>query len=64
VGAVLIVQSRERQPECRFNPTASGCFTGGAVVSAFASTLVGAFALGQAAPNFAAFGAAQVGPHG
>ena len=80
---MLIVQSREAQPACRFDPTISGCFTGSngkqgavmhfrlgstndpatplprTVVQTLMAVLIGAFALGQVGPNFAAFAAAQ-----
>ncbi len=59
VGAILIIKDREVHPECRFNPLGDDCFSGGQVIRVFMATLIGAFALGQAGPNFSAFGSAQ-----
>ena len=59
VGAQFILESREANPLCRYNPLASGCFSGGDVVKCFMAVLIGAFALGQAGPNIAALGSAQ-----
>jgi ATP-binding cassette, subfamily B (MDR/TAP), member 1 len=59
VGTNLIIASRERDPMCRINPLGSGCFSGGDVISTFMAVLIGSFAIGQAGPNFAAFGSSQ-----
>ena len=58
-GMRLILASREGNVVCRYNPLAAGCFSGGDVISCFMAVLIGAFALGQAGPNVAAFGSAQ-----
>lgn len=59
VGVNLIAASREENPACAFNPALAGCFSGGSVINALMSAIIGAFSLGQAAPNFSAFGSAQ-----
>jgi ABC-type multidrug transport system fused ATPase/permease subunit len=59
VGTRLIITSREDHPGCRIDPTDSICFTGGTVITTFMAVIIGAFALGQAGPNFGSFGSAQ-----
>ena len=59
VGTNLIIASRERDPLCRINPLGNGCFSGGDVIATFMAVLIGSFAIGQAGPNFAAFGSSQ-----
>ena len=58
-GMRLILASRAANSTCRYNPLAEGCYSGGDVIACFMAVLIGAFALGQAGPNIAAFSSAQ-----
>jgi len=59
VASVFVIESRAANPACLFNPSLAGCFSGGDVIRCFMAVLIGAFALGQAGPNFAAMASAQ-----
>jgi ATP-binding cassette subfamily B (MDR/TAP) protein 1 len=58
-GATLIVASRQDDPACRLDPTASGCVSGGTIITTFFAVLLGSMGLSQIAPNFSQFGRAQ-----
>lgn len=58
-GAQFIAESREAKPECTFNPTLDGCYTGGTVVSTFVAVLLGALSFGQIGPLFGQLSAAR-----
>ncbi len=59
VASVFVIESRVANPACLLNSSLAGCFSGGDVVRCFMAVLIGAFALGQAGPNFAAMASAQ-----
>ena len=59
VAALFVLQSRSDNPLCFYNPALAGCFSGGDVIRCFMAVLIGAFALGQAGPNFASMASAQ-----
>jgi ABC-type multidrug transport system fused ATPase/permease subunit len=62
-GASRIRQSRLDNPICQYAIVADGvfseCYTAGTLMQTFFAVLIGAMSIGQAAPNFSAFGAAQ-----
>lgn len=60
VGAVLIINSRNDNPDCRIDPLGNDCFTGGDVIQTFMAIFIGAMSIGQAGPNFTALGTAKV----
>lgn len=49
-GAQRILHSRDVNPMCRYNPTTSGCYTGGTVVNCFFAVITAAFAVAGAVP--------------
>ena len=59
VASVFVIQSRAANPACMYEPSLAGCFSGGDVIRCFMAVLIGAFALGQAGPNFASMASAQ-----
>jgi ATP-binding cassette, subfamily B (MDR/TAP), member 1 len=58
-GGVLVVQSRNNNPNCIQSPSDSGCFSGGDVVTVFVSALLGALTFGQLGPLFGTISAAR-----
>ena len=58
-GAMFVVQSRVDNPVCRYNPSASGCFTGGQIITTFVAVILGALSFGQIGPNIGGVAAAQ-----
>lgn len=58
-GAQFVIQSREAHAACRFNPTASGCFSGGDIITTFVSVLLGALSFGQIGPLMGSLSAAR-----
>lgn len=59
VGAILIIQDREKNPSC-YNPMTPGCFTGGNIVQTMMAVLIGSFSVAQIGPNASAIISAQV----
>ena len=58
-GAIFVVQSRVDNPVCRYNPSASGCFSGGQIITTFVAVILGALSFGQIGPNIGGVAAAQ-----
>lgn len=49
-GANFVVMSRKDNPQCRYNPTLKGCFSGGDIITTFVAVLLGAVSMGQIGP--------------
>ena len=58
-GAQFIIESRAANPECRFQPTLSVCFSGGTVVTTFVAVLLGALSFSQIGTLFGQLSAAR-----
>jgi ATP-binding cassette, subfamily B (MDR/TAP), member 1 len=50
-GSVLVIGSLNNNPLCATQPTLDGCFSGGQVLQVMFAVIIGAFAIGQIAPN-------------
>jgi ATP-binding cassette subfamily B (MDR/TAP) protein 1 len=58
-GGTLVISSREENGACTLAPSTPGCFSGGQTLQVLFAMIIGAMALGQAAPNLGAMGGAQ-----
>ena len=58
-GARFVVASREADPACIYPPYASGCFTGGDIITTFVAVLLGALSFGQIGPLVGQIAAAR-----
>ena len=58
-GAQLVLWSRSDNVACIYDPTLSGCFTGGTVLQVLFALIMGAGALGQMAPSITAVTSAR-----
>jgi len=58
-GARFVIIHRTEHPECRYNPTLDGCFSGGDIITTFVAVLLGAVSMGQVGPLMGDISAAR-----